>query len=274
MLARDVELDDSTYAAGRCPGRQRKPTMSDRVEKLRQKQAAAGQPAPAKKEKPLVQGSCGHLTKRGKPGEPCGACRNRAEVEAAVARRKERSRPSVPKFKRLDAKAGRLPDRARFELAYDSAQECWTGALEIAGFAPFTDASSGVFKLLTKLDQQYRKAAAKQVLHPCRNCRAPMKPEHSGLCDGCPCNSPLGTNDGIPCATCGQPRRNGECLCRREPTAGTLRRECSASVAAVGHPLAAAVTGLTKCATRGCDLSLNGTEVEAGHIQCEQCRNE
>jgi hypothetical protein len=168
VLNRDVDLHDSTYTAGRLPARTGDTPVSDRIEKLRAKQGqgqslanadVTAAPAP-KKERPLVQGSCGHFTKRGKPGQPCGPCRNKAEVEAAIARRQEMARPSVPKFKRLDAKAGRLPDRARFVLEFEESAQRWKGTLEIPGLVPFSDSSSGVFKLLTKLDQQYRKAVS------------------------------------------------------------------------------------------------------------------
>ena len=142
--------------------------MSDRIGKLRAKQGngqSGTAPAP-KKDKPLVMHTCGHQTHKGKPDEICGPCKNKADVEAALERRKTRrnpQEPSVPKFKRLDAamtKAGRLPDGATFTVSYDAKEGRWAGFLQIDGLPPLKDSSSGVFKLLTKLDYQFRRATA------------------------------------------------------------------------------------------------------------------
>jgi hypothetical protein len=235
MLIGDVDLNDSSYTAGRMPG-ERKRSMSESIENVRadQEQASSATSAPAKKDKPLVEGSCGHFTRRGKPGQPCGPCRDKAAREAAIARRKNKARRSEPAFQRRDAQARRLPDKSRYIVEFEESTQRWTGTLDVAGVPPISDSSGGLFKLLTKLDQQYRKAVAPAPTLPveCRLCHKPLLPEHSDLTDGCPCNSPVGTNDGIPCATCGQPRRNGECQCRREASAETLQREGEAAIAA------------------------------------------
>ena len=51
--------------------------------------------------------------------------------------------------------AGRLPDGAKFEVVYDAAQTQWTGTLTI-GEKVFTGSAGGLFKLLNRLDRQYR----------------------------------------------------------------------------------------------------------------------
>jgi len=54
---------------------------------------------------------------------------------------------------------------ARFELDYDSASRTWCGALTVptSGGKPsvMTDKASGVFRLLSKLDGQYREIEGK-----------------------------------------------------------------------------------------------------------------
>jgi hypothetical protein len=54
---------------------------------------------------------------------------------------------------------GRLPDGAKFEVAYDASWTRWTGTLTI-GERVFTGSGGGVFKLLNRLDQQYRESVA------------------------------------------------------------------------------------------------------------------
>lgn len=49
----------------------------------------------------------------------------------------------------------RLPDGAKFAVVYDATQMQWTGTLTI-GAQVFTDAASGLHKLLSQLDRQYR----------------------------------------------------------------------------------------------------------------------
>lgn len=51
----------------------------------------------------------------------------------------------------------RLPDGAKFDVVYDSKQTQWTGTLTI-GKKVFTGSAGGVFKLLSRLDRQYRES--------------------------------------------------------------------------------------------------------------------
>jgi hypothetical protein len=50
---------------------------------------------------------------------------------------------------------GRLPDGARFAVVYHASAERWRGTLTI-GSTVLEGEHSGVFRLLAKLDQQYR----------------------------------------------------------------------------------------------------------------------
>ena len=96
----------------------------------------------------------------------CTACRVKAqeakeaaEREAAKRRRQERAKQAPPANTRRD----RLPDGARFDVAYDATAGMWSGTLAVAGLAPFTASASAVFQLLRVLDDLYRKAAAAAV---------------------------------------------------------------------------------------------------------------
>ena len=51
----------------------------------------------------------------------------------------------------------RLPDGAKFEVVYDAARTQWSGTLTI-GEKVFTGSAGGVFKLLNRLDRQYRES--------------------------------------------------------------------------------------------------------------------
>ena len=59
--------------------------------------------------------------------------------------------------KRSQAEEARLPHGATFEVRYDATSETWSGRLTI-GEAMFSGQASGVFKLLTQLDDKYRKS--------------------------------------------------------------------------------------------------------------------
>jgi hypothetical protein len=92
----------------------------------------------------------------------CKACREqqqREEQEAAQRRRAERG-PDEGRKGRAKVGLGRLPNGARFDVAYDAAAETWSGTLTIpvpeAAPAVFTGSAPGVFKLLSKLDRLYR----------------------------------------------------------------------------------------------------------------------
>jgi hypothetical protein len=93
----------------------------------------------------------------------CPACREQKEREQQEAAQQRRQEKAKAKQKNPESAPGkqrqlpqRLPDGARFDLVYDAAKEEWSGTLVI-GSDTFTAAASGVFKLLTRLDQLYRK---------------------------------------------------------------------------------------------------------------------
>jgi hypothetical protein len=96
---------------------------------------------------------------------PCRACRERKrlEEEEALRLRKaqklERAEKAAmsPAPKKLPANQERLPDGSKFEAVYDATRTQWVGTLTV-GAAVFKDSAGGVFKLLTRLDEQYRKS--------------------------------------------------------------------------------------------------------------------
>jgi hypothetical protein len=128
-----------------------------------------------------VIASCGHPEKFGRfedrldrfrkdrrkkvTDRPCKACREqkRLEEEEATRVRREEKRqraeaaaqagpsPKEP----ADGTSRRLPDGSKFEVVYDASQTRWNGTLTI-GEKVFTGSAGGVFKLLGRLDQQYR----------------------------------------------------------------------------------------------------------------------
>lgn len=129
-----------------------------------------------------VVASCGHPEKFGRfedrldkfrkdrrkkvTDRPCRACRERKRIEEEEAakvrqaekqqRAKEAATAGAPaKKKPFGQIMDRLPDGAKFEVVYDASQTRWTGTLTI-GEKVFTDSAGGVFKLLNRLDHQYR----------------------------------------------------------------------------------------------------------------------
>lgn len=97
---------------------------------------------------------------------PCRACRERLRLEeekALQARQAEKQRRAAEAATRSQQRApagngtGRLPDGAKFEVTYDAARTQWTGTLTI-GEKVFTGSAGGVFKLLNRLDRQYRES--------------------------------------------------------------------------------------------------------------------
>lgn len=97
---------------------------------------------------------------------PCRACREkkRLEVEeAARVRQAERQQRAAEAAKtstsprKPEHNAGRLPDGAKFEVAYNAADEQWTGSLTVAGQA-FTGSAGALFTLLNRLDRKYRQS--------------------------------------------------------------------------------------------------------------------
>jgi hypothetical protein len=49
-----------------------------------------------------------------------------------------------------------LPDGSRFDVVYDASAPTWSGTLTVPAAGTFTASASAVFKLLSKLDAQYR----------------------------------------------------------------------------------------------------------------------
>jgi hypothetical protein len=99
---------------------------------------------------------------------PCKACREtkRLEEEEATklrhAEKQQRAEEAAkavrpPKEKPAGDDAARLPDGAKFEVVYDASRTQWTGTLTI-GEKVFTGSAGGVFKLLNRLDRQYRQS--------------------------------------------------------------------------------------------------------------------
>src|SRR5262249_18309396 len=114
---------------------------------------------------------------------PCKACRERKrqeEEEATKLRQAEKQQRAeaatksgpTPKKKSVGEGMGRLPDRAKFEVVYDANGTRWTGTLTI-GDKAFTDSAGGVFKLLNRLDRQYRQSLP------------PTVPQNPGLTGPC-----------------------------------------------------------------------------------------
>ncbi len=99
---------------------------------------------------------------------PCRACRERKRLEEEEATRvrqaekqqraKEAAMAGASQRKKPAGEAPeRLPNGAKFEVVYDASQTRWAGTLTI-GEKVFTDSAGGVFKLLNRLDRQYRQS--------------------------------------------------------------------------------------------------------------------
>jgi len=143
---------------------------------------ATGKP-PTKPNKPpvvateLVKASCGHQTvfelyeekkdkfreqRRAKAaGKICTTCRQAKEqAEAAVAKERRQQKRLASNQQRQQAKhEQRLPDGASFQTVYDAERIQWSGTLTVrtdAGILTFSQQASGVFRLLIRLDQDYR----------------------------------------------------------------------------------------------------------------------
>lgn len=97
---------------------------------------------------------------------PCKACRERKRLEEEEALRlrkaqkQERAAEKVmtqSQKKPAGGNQGRLPNGSKFEAVYDASQTTWVGTLTV-GEAVFKGSAGGVFKLLSRLDEQYRKS--------------------------------------------------------------------------------------------------------------------
>jgi hypothetical protein len=143
------------------------PTTSPVVPGLESRTINVTTDAPSKKAANLAAGptltySCGHQKLIEKiTARVCPACNDAALAQARKAK-KERNianraakTPGAPKHTE-----GRLPDGADFRVIYDANTQTWTGTLTIDGMEPFMDTASGVFRLLSNLDAQYRAAIA------------------------------------------------------------------------------------------------------------------
>lgn len=63
-----------------------------------------------------------------------------------------------PKPKKAHVEKGRLPDRSSYWFTYDAEKQQWAGVLVIGdGLKRFEDTHSAIFKLLSRLDDAYRK---------------------------------------------------------------------------------------------------------------------
>lgn len=147
---------------------------------------AAPRPSPGRKPTPpppvvryeTVTAACGHPEQFGLfedrldkhrdgrrkkvSGRACAACREkrRQEEEAAAAtRRAAKAQRAARGHGRRDDAAHRLPDGAKFDVSYDAGKTQWAGTLTI-GDQVFTATAGGVFKLLERLDRQYRESGA------------------------------------------------------------------------------------------------------------------
>jgi len=134
--------------------------------------------------------ACGHVVKFGlcadgkdrfrearkkkmaeKACKECRALKQQQELEAAKMRKLNKP-PATPPKPKLKTKPilGRLPHGARFELDYDSASQTWSGTLTIptpeGKPTVVTDKATGVFRLLSKLDAQYREIEVKPAQSP------------------------------------------------------------------------------------------------------------
>jgi hypothetical protein len=106
-------------------------------------------------------------------GRPCKACRaakQLQEQEAAQARKaagaeNQRRSEQAGAAGAKRQPQGRLPDGAKFEVAYDGARVRWAGTLTVAG-ATFTGSAPALFTLLGRLDRLYRQSVAAPPREP------------------------------------------------------------------------------------------------------------
>ena len=121
----------------------------------------------------IVPFACGH-TNFYEPGyheKKCPDCRidpafreKSHEIERLRIEKEAKENPPPAKPQPVPGKSntkrpdipGRLPDGATFHLRYDVLTQTWSGSLKI-GDVIFVGEKSGVFKLLRKLDAEFRK---------------------------------------------------------------------------------------------------------------------
>ena len=119
-------------------------------------------PAPEKPKKEaadVIVYACGHrIGRRHIEGQNCVGCNVKARQENRK-RREEKRASEVP----IARDSGRLPDGATFHVVYDATAEKWTGRLSVPEAGTFDSSAGGVFKLLQKLDGQFRGAIRNEV---------------------------------------------------------------------------------------------------------------
>lgn len=97
---------------------------------------------------------CGHkIGSRYLEGQNCPQCRNEKRREYNARRQLSAAKAE---------QRGRLPDKSHFEVQYDAEKVEWKGVLTIPGADKkvFAGTAPGVFKLLSELDDQYRRSLA------------------------------------------------------------------------------------------------------------------
>jgi hypothetical protein len=126
-------------------------TPNDRIQRMRQKNGLSIKPAqPAAK--PVITHVCEHVSPVARFANgfcpDCLAGFRKARAE----KRRERPAPVKP----TGHESQRLPHNAVFRVSYDAATETWSGYLAVPGREAVQAQASGVFRLLSVLDQMYR----------------------------------------------------------------------------------------------------------------------
>lgn len=121
-----------------------------------------------KEESAKVTYRCGHSIslKQVQEHQDCPCC-------AKIARRKkgeewdkkQKERLDTVRTVKADTATNRLPDGSVFHVSYDATTKTWTGMLTVPTIHDcsegFVGTASGVFSLLKKLDEGYRKTLTK-----------------------------------------------------------------------------------------------------------------
>ena len=71
----------------------------------------------------------------------------------------------------------RLPGGSAFAVTYDSATQTWSGTLTVPGVGALTASHSGVFTLLSNLDDQYRVTVNSNSEVSCAERPVPKNPD-------------------------------------------------------------------------------------------------
>jgi hypothetical protein len=130
-----------------------------RVDLVSQALEGKGSP-PTEAEEPKVRFACGHACKTAwLASGDCPNCFGKKSKE-----RKRKAREAWEAKKKPLNVPGRLPDGSQFHVTFSAEAGTWSGHLVVPSMPDgkvglFAESESGVFKLLTKLDQMYREAA-------------------------------------------------------------------------------------------------------------------